>query len=131
MAQAPGPVLVVDDDADSRAFLALLVGTLGYAVVLASDGEEGLALARAHRPSLILLDVMMPVCDGFSFREEQLRTPELADIPVILISALPESQILRLRLSGIPAIGKPIDVKELKAQVIAICTPGGEEASRD
>ena len=38
MAQAPGPVLVVDDDADSRAFLALLVGTLGYAVVLASDG---------------------------------------------------------------------------------------------
>ena len=73
----------------------------------------------------------MPVCDGFSFREEQLRTPDLADIPVILISAMPESQILRLRLSGIPAIGKPLDVKELKAQVIAICTPGGEEATRD
>ena len=130
MAQATGPVLVVDDDADSRGFLELIVGTLGFDVLTAADGAQALELAREHRPSLILLDVMMPVCDGFSFREAQLRTPELADIPVILISALPESQILRLRLNGAAAIGKPINIEELKMQVVAICAPHGDEARR-
>jgi CheY-like chemotaxis protein len=120
MAQAVATVLVVDDDADSRAFVAMVVGMLGLKVLTASDGEEGLALARDHQPSLILLDVMMPGMDGFSFREAQLQAPELAEIPVLVMSALREEQ-LQPRLGAVPALSKPVEIDELITQVKTLC----------
>jgi CheY-like chemotaxis protein len=120
MVKATRPVLIVDDDADSRAFLGMVLQMIGCRVVVAADGEEALALARDHQPCLILLDLMMPGMDGFSFREEQLRTPELAGIPVILISALREEQV-QGRLGKVPAVAKPIDLDELLSKVAAVC----------
>src|SRR6476620_731910 len=120
MAHATGPVLVVDDDEDSCAFLAVILGMLGFKVLTATDGEEALAVARHHRPCLILLDLMMPGMDGFSFREAQLQSPELAGIPVLVMSALRAEQIRR-RMGPLPAVAKPIEMDELIAQVVALC----------
>jgi len=129
MPQATAPVLVVDDEDDSRAFVAMVVGMLGLKVITASDGEEALALARDHHPCLILLDLMMPGMDGFSFREAQLQAPELAGIPVLVMSALRAEQIRR-RMGPLPAVAQPIEMDELIAQVVALCDlPGASRQS--
>lgn len=81
-------VLIIDDDSGSREALAELLADEGYGVATAEDGAEGLAYLRVgHRPRVILLDLMMPGVDGWDFRAEQKRDTELAQIPVIAISA--------------------------------------------
>jgi CheY-like chemotaxis protein len=81
-------VLVVDDDRDIRDSLIEVLEDHGYHATGAANGAEALAMLRTSpRPCLILLDLMMPVMDGRGFREEQLKNPAWADIPVIVISA--------------------------------------------
>ncbi len=80
-------VLIVEDDADIREALGELLASAGYEIDEAANGLEGLAAARRARPDLIVLDLMMPVMDGWQFREAQERDPALAPIPVIVISA--------------------------------------------
>jgi CheY-like chemotaxis protein len=82
-------VLVVDDDAGIRESIMETLEDHGYQPIGAANGREALDLLHEADPppSLILLDLMMPVMDGWSFREEQLKSPELASIPVVAISA--------------------------------------------
>lgn len=115
------PILIVDDDADSRGFLVTLLQSEGYAVTTATDGEEALSVAREQHPCLILLDLMMPVMDGFAFRAAQVRSPDLATTPVILISALDDENQITRRLGPVPAVTKPIDVDVLLDRVSAYC----------
>jgi CheY-like chemotaxis protein len=115
------PVLIVDDDPANREFLITLLRSRGYTVAAASNGEEGLALAMAERPCLILLDLMMPVIDGFGFRAAQLRSPELANTPVILISALDDAPQVARRIGPMAEVPKPIDVDALLEQVALYC----------
>jgi len=76
------PVLVVEDDRDVRESLVAVLEDAGYRVMSAADGRAALDLLRAGpRPAVILLDLMMPVMDGFEFRAEQVRDPSLADVP--------------------------------------------------
>jgi CheY-like chemotaxis protein len=87
-ANSPGVrVLVVDDDRDIRDLLVEVLSGEGYVVSSAADGRRALAEAHASRPDVILLDLMMPVMNGWEFREAQLGDPDLAGIPVIVISA--------------------------------------------
>jgi CheY-like chemotaxis protein len=82
------PILVVDDEPDVRDGLTLLLRTRGYTVTSAADGQAALDELRGpSRPWLILLDLMMPVMDGFEFRVRQLQDPELAGLPVVVFSA--------------------------------------------
>ena len=74
-------VLVVDDDRDIRELLVELLGGEGYLVSSAADGRQALWEAHAHRPDVILLDLMMPVMDGYQFRAAQLDDPDLARGP--------------------------------------------------
>jgi len=87
----PGPkhtVLVIEDDPDVRNALTELLTGEGYEVTPASDGGEALDVLRAGlRPSVILLDLMMPKVDGWDFRRAQLEDPALADLPVVLLTA--------------------------------------------
>jgi len=84
----PKTILVVEDDSDVRDALIELLEYRGHLVVGAANGREALDRLRSNtRPALILLDLMMPVMDGWQFRAEQLRDPSLAPIPVVLISA--------------------------------------------
>jgi len=82
-------VLVVEDDPDIRATLCEALEDHGYTAVGASNGVEALDYLHkaGERPCLILLDLMMPVMDGQTFRNEQRADPSLAEIPVIVISA--------------------------------------------
>ena len=93
----------------------------GYPVTGAGDGEEALEVARAVHPCLILLDLMMPVIDGFQFRAAQLQSPELANTPVILISALDDDAQIARRIGPMNELRKPIDVDKLLAVVALYC----------
>jgi CheY-like chemotaxis protein len=80
--------MVVDDDDDIRETLRSLLVEEGYAVTAHQNGRAALGALRAgERPAAILLDLMMPIMDGWDFRREQLADPALAGIPVILVTA--------------------------------------------
>lgn len=81
-------VLVVDDELDMRTFITTLLETNGYKPISAVDGREGLEVARRTRPSLIILDVMMPKESGINMYRELKQDPALKAIPVIMLSAL-------------------------------------------
>jgi CheY-like chemotaxis protein len=83
-----GPVLLVEDDLDiAEAILDVLMDE-GYEVSHATNGREALELLHSQpRPSVILLDLMMPEMDGPEFRAEQLRDPKISSIPVVVLSA--------------------------------------------
>lgn len=85
---APVMVLVVEDDAAVAEYIIFVLEDAGYEQAWVTNGQEALAYLRAHpAPSLILLDMMMPVMDGCAFRAEQQRDPALAGIPVVMLSA--------------------------------------------
>jgi len=81
-------VLVVDDELDMRTFITTLLETNGFKPLTAQDGFQGLEVARKNRPSLIILDIMMPKESGINLYRELRNDPELKDIPVIMLSAL-------------------------------------------
>ena len=81
-------ILVVDDELDMRTFITTLLETNGFKPLSAADGVEGMEIAHAKRPSLIILDVMMPRESGISMYRELKNDPDLKDIPVIMVSAL-------------------------------------------
>jgi DNA-binding response OmpR family regulator len=110
-------VLVVEDELSIRQLLASALEAEGYSVRTACNGEEGLILLEAWRPRLVLLDLMMPVLDGWSFRARQLARPDLTAIPVLVLSAthLPHQDVLALHPAAI--IRKPFDLERLLALV--------------
>ena len=81
-------VLVVDDELDMRIFITTLLETNGYRPLSAEDGIQGLEMARQKKPSLIILDIMMPKESGINLYRELKSTPDLKAIPVIMLSAL-------------------------------------------
>ena len=81
-------ILIVDDDVDIRATLADFLEDEGYTVSAVANGREALAYLKENlSTSVVLLDLMMPVMDGFKFRVEQKTDPELASIPVVVMTA--------------------------------------------
>jgi CheY-like chemotaxis protein len=114
-------ILVVDDDQDIRDTLTELLEEEGYSVVRASHGEEALAALQAEpRPSLILLDLMMPVMDGWQFRAEQRKNPATAGIPVVIISATGKDDKVAA-LGAVQFLKKPIRLEELLDAVEKHC----------
>jgi len=81
-------VLVVDDELDVRTFVTTLLETSGFKPLPAVDGIQGLEMARAKKPALIILDVMMPKESGINMYRELKNDPELKNIPVIMLSAM-------------------------------------------
>ncbi len=114
-------ILVVDDDPDIRETLAELLQEEGYAVTSAAHGGEALLSLRAEpRPGLILLDLMMPIMDGWQFRAEQKKDPELASIPVVIISATGRDELVS-SLGAAQFLKKPINLEQLLAAVEQHC----------
>jgi two-component system phosphate regulon response regulator PhoB len=87
-------VLVVDDELDMRIFVTTLLETSGYKPLSAEDGIQGLEMARKDKPSLIILDIMMPRESGITMYRELKSDPDLKDIPVIMVSALAKKTFL-------------------------------------
>src|SRR6266498_5083823 len=85
----PCPVLIVEDDGDLREMMAQLLTLEGFQAASVANGREALEyLNQGARPHVILLDLMMPVMDGWEFRRRQQADPAVADVPVIVLSAL-------------------------------------------
>jgi CheY-like chemotaxis protein len=117
-------VLVVDDESDIREAVSEVLADEGYVVHGAGDGAEALRKARAVRPQLVLLDLMMPGMNGWEFRAAQRGDPELRDIPVVVLSALG-------RVSGMDAadfIQKPFDLDRLLSAVRTHARANGHDS---
>jgi CheY-like chemotaxis protein len=101
-------VLEVEDDPDIRAMVSMLLQSDGYEVVLAVHGQDALGkMEGGFRPDVILLDLMMPVLDGFEVLRVMHRTPRWSSIPVVILSANQGREIVDLGAAAI--IGKPFD----------------------
>ena len=112
-------ILIVEDDAPIREMLELVLEEEGYAVQSAANGQEALAILQTlpKLPKLILLDLMMPVMDGWTFRQKQLADPTLMNVPVVVLSAAYELPRQATNIRAASFLAKPVNIAELVATV--------------
>jgi DNA-binding response OmpR family regulator len=112
-------VLIVDDDRDLCVLIAQLLRDEGFEIDIANDGQDGLDKAHDNPPHIIVLDMMMPVMDGWAFRAHQRYCVTLGTIPVVILSGLPPAHLRNV--GAVAALQKPFDYDELVAVVRAHC----------
>ncbi|GAB4544513.1 MAG: response regulator [Anaerolineae bacterium] len=110
-------VLIVEDDADLREIMSIIVGYLGYEVVTAGDGLDGLKMAKSLKPDLIILDLMMPTAGGDLTLGFMRSTDSLKHIPVIVISAHQKADVIAEKLDAQAIIRKPFEMEHLREQI--------------
>jgi CheY-like chemotaxis protein len=109
-------VLIVEDHVDSRELLAEFLEALGYEVSMAGHGQEALELLRGGlRPSVVLLDLMMPVMSGWELMEHVRADEDLCTLRVVVVSGAGAAQPLPRGICG--AVPKPVDLDALRAAV--------------
>ena len=107
-------VLVVEDDPDSREVFSELLRGQGYGVVSVPTGRAAIAYLRdQERPSVILLDMLMPEMDGWQFRRAQQGDPRISGIPVVVVSALKAVENSAKRFGAAAFLGKPVSPDDL------------------
>ena len=127
-------IMLADDEQRVRDMVAFKLEATGHQVVSARDGGEAMSLATTEHPDLIILDVMMPILDGFEVLRRLKADPALHEIPVIILSAKGREQDVMTGLRGgaVDYIVKPFSLKELTARVeIALRKRQSEEAATD
>ena len=113
-------VFVVEDDVDTRDMLGRFLELEGFHVELASNGQQALErLNQGVHPCVILLDLMMPVMDGWQFRRQQVLDRQLAGIPVIVVSAAGKDRIGEIDANAF--LSKPVDLEQLLERVSQYC----------
>jgi CheY-like chemotaxis protein len=118
---SPAQILVIEDDDDLRVVVSDLLADLGYQVASAVNGRDALDYLRSHRPpSLIVLDLMMPVMDGVEFCRRRLRDPELRSIPIFLFTSRGHSIA---NISAVRVLKKPLMVDEFIDAVRSVMNP--------
>ena len=122
-------VLLIEDHQEVRAWMAGMLRLAGHIVATAANGAEALSLLRLVRPSVIISDLDMPVMDGWTFREQQLTSPELRDIPFVVASASPVSTDDAETLCAGAVLAKPLSVARLPECVRRYDRGGGPPAS--
>ncbi len=124
--EARATVLLTDDEPASRRIIGAHLAREGYRVIYAQSGAEALELARRERPDAITLDIMMPQLDGWSVLQALKADPELAAIPVVLISITADRN-LGFALGAAAVLSKPVDRAQLAAALREHCAiPDGE-----
>lgn len=113
-------VLIVEDDEDVRDFMDVLLRASGYETMTAANGAIGIEMMQHRKPCMVLLDMMMPVMDGWTFRSRQMSDPELRGIPVVCVTALFDPQVVAARLQ-VRCLSKPVDFDRLLAEVSSAC----------
>jgi CheY-like chemotaxis protein len=115
-------VLIVEDDEATREAFSLILSQAGYFPYAVSHGQEALTFLEGHPPpSVIVLDLMMPVMDGYQFLNHQAADGRLADIPVIVCSASGEIPLRAAQLRAGGYLSKPVDPPALVAAVARYC----------
>lgn len=112
-------ILIVEDDPRTSSLLELYLRDAGFATALAADGRQGLAAARTLQPILVILDLMLPGCDGWSVCRELRRT---SDVPILILSARQEEEdrLAGLGLGADDYVVKPFSPREIVLRVRAI-----------
>jgi CheY-like chemotaxis protein len=125
-------VLVVDDDASIRGLLEVTFMTEGFEVTTARNGQEAIESALTDPPDCILLDVMMPVLDGWGAAERLKAEARTRDIPLVFLTArTQDSDLARGRELGASAyVTKPFDVADIADLVNELVDPEGTAAAR-
>jgi CheY-like chemotaxis protein len=120
----PSTVLVVDDDPNLVRLMTKFLRLEGFTAVPASNGQEALAYLRGGGGAeVILLDLRMPVMDGWTFRREQRADPGLADIPIVVLSGVDSDQLHDLYPAA--AFCKPVSLPEVVGVVRRLCESHG------
>ena len=113
-------VFIVEDDVDTREMLGRFLELEGFNVETAENGQQALErLESGTRASVIVLDLMMPVMDGWQFRREQAQRANLAQIPVIVVSAAGRDRISQIDADAY--LSKPVDLEELLERIGKYC----------
>ena len=116
MKQRP-KILLVDDDADLVTVMRGALESKAYEVIVAYNGQEGLEKAKKEKPDLVVLDILMPVADGFVFADQFRKDPSLAKIPVLALTSFSESLGQPFAFEVSEYIMKPIKPRDLVAKV--------------
>ncbi len=112
-------ILVIEDQEDNRRILRDLLSSAGFKIVEAIDGERGVAAAAAHVPDLILMDIQLPVIDGYEATRQIKARPELRHIPIIAVTSYALSgDEAKARAAGCDDyVTKPFSPRQLLAKV--------------
>ena len=124
--------LLIDDDARLGALVTEYLGRHEIDVTVAADGERGLSVLRKGRFDVVLLDVMLPGADGFEVCRRLRAAPELATVPVIMLTARGDDvdKIVGLELGADDYLAKPFNPRELLARIHAVLRRGGAVTTR-
>jgi DNA-binding response OmpR family regulator len=117
-----GKILIVDDNINNQEICKICLESENYAIYLAENGEQGLALTRQIKPDLILLDIMMPIMDGYQMLERLKAAPDIKHIPVLVLMAVTEplDVVKAFRLGANDLLKKPFHVDEFVVRVNAL-----------
>ena len=115
-------VLIIDDSPTERFFLTDLLRKQGYDVLTAESGEQGVTVAKAEKPDLILMDVVMPGLNGFQATRQLSRNPETQGIPVFMCTTKGQEtdRVWGLRQGAVDYLVKPVVAEDLVAKIKAL-----------
>lgn len=112
-------VLVIDDSAVERLHVVKILKDVGYTIVEADSGEDGVLKAVEHRPDLIIMDVMMPGVNGFQATRHLSKTPETKEIPIFMLTSRTEDsdKAWAMKQGAVKYLTKPVDRSELLSEI--------------
>ena len=113
-------VLIVEDDTDLSELLNFLLTANGYETMCARNGLEALAQMKRRKPCLVLLDMHMPLMDGWEFRRQQLHDPSHAGVPVVAVTAHYDPREVERQL-GVRCLAKPMHINDVIVEVQHAC----------
>lgn len=115
-------VLVIDDEPDVRWLLRLSLERIGHEVLLAEDGLRGVAMAQRQKPDIIVVDLMMPVMDGYGVLEALAKDTRTSHLPVLVLTAkaLPEDQARSVEAGARRFLTKPFDPEDLAEELARV-----------
>jgi CheY-like chemotaxis protein len=116
--QGIGTVLIVDDDEDIREVLSMVLETRGFHTATAEDGQAALDVMHHEKPAIVLADLMMPNMSGAELVSNMKLDPDLADVPVLIVSAWPTTAS---EVGAEELLSKPIDVEHLVRSIRRYC----------
>ena len=119
----PMRILIAEDHLDSRDALRELLEAFGYAVLVATNGREAIEIALQGSPDLILMDMMMPVMDGFEATRQLRRCRQTSGTPIIALTAMEGAHDLALHAGANEYVRKPIDIRQLLSKVSELLQP--------
>jgi CheY-like chemotaxis protein len=117
-------ILIVEDDTNARETLGDILQNEGYSTAYAVNGQEALAYLQSERPlpCLILLDLRMPVMDGWEFRKQQKQDAALASVPVVVMTGVNDTEEEALAVDAVHYFVKPYDLKALLSVIARYCS---------